>query len=118
MLAGRTPTHAEALHMSAVVALGCIICRIYGNTYSPAEIHHIDGKTKEGCHFRILPLCPGHHRLPDPKRPRRWVSRADGKKAFEAKYMPEEDLLVCVQKALELEREQTISTVRGKNGNT
>jgi hypothetical protein len=40
-----------------------------------------------------LPLCPCHHRIPG----KGWVSRADGKKAFEAEYLPEDDLLEITQ---------------------
>jgi hypothetical protein len=114
MLLGRTPTAEEQRHMRRVAALGCIICKIYRNQNTPAEIHHLDGKTKPGAHMRVLPLCALHHR----NHGKGYVSRADGKKAFEAEYMPEEDLLVCVDKALELDRESTISTVRGLHGNT
>lgn len=110
MLIGRAPTAAEDRHIKRVALLGCIICRIYLNKYTPAEIHHLDGKTKDGCHFQILPLCPQHHRLPG----KGYVSWADGKKKFEAAYMPVEDLLVCVDKALELEDQRTISTVRNR----
>jgi hypothetical protein len=112
MLPGRTPTADEARHLQRVTALGCIVCRIYRNQYTPAEPHHMDGKTKPGAHFRILPLCPPHHRIPG----KGYVSRADGKKAFEAEYMPEEDLWVCVEKALELEKQNTFRAVRSSNG--
>jgi hypothetical protein len=105
MLPGRAPTVEEKKYMQAVASVGCIICKLWGNNlYSPAEIHHVDGKTKPGCHFRILPLCPGHHRIPG----KTWVSRADGKKAFETAYMPEEDLIICTQKAVKLQQENTI----------
>jgi hypothetical protein len=100
MVYGREPTVEERAHMDAAAATGCIICRLYWHVYSPAEIHHIDGKTKPGCHFNILPLCARHHRISG----KGYVSRADGKKAFEEAYMPEEDLVVCVQKTIELER--------------
>jgi len=111
MLAGRAPTAAEKAYLDAVSNLGCIICLLYLNKESPAEIHHTDGKTKEGCHFKILPLCPPHHRWPGNGE---YVSRADGKKAFEAAYMPEEDLITVVRKAVELQGQQTIRAVRGK----
>ena len=47
--------------MSKVADLGCIVCINEFNLNSPAAIHHINGRTKEGCHFEILPLCPNHH---------------------------------------------------------
>lgn len=61
-LKGRKATVDEAQWMRDVAELGCIVCRLYLETYTPAEIHHIDGKTKRGCHYHIIPLCPEHHR--------------------------------------------------------
>ena len=61
MLASRKPTASEQRHMSAVAALGCIVCRREWGVYSPAAIHHISGKTKPGAHYRVLPLCGEHH---------------------------------------------------------
>ena len=58
---GRTPTSAEDRHMDAVAELGCVVCRIHLGVFSPAAIHHIDGKTKPGAHMRVLPICPNHH---------------------------------------------------------
>jgi hypothetical protein len=115
MLPGRTPTREESEYMGKVANVGCIICRLYLDLESPAEIHHTEGKTKVGCHFLILPLCERHHRTPGPG----YVSRADGKKAFEAAYMSEPDLIIVVRKAVELQQHQTIRAVRGtKHGNT
>ena len=93
MLAGRIPTKEERLWMDRIAQVGCIICRIFKKIETPAEIHHIDGKTKPGAHKRSLPLCVCHHRIPG----KAYVSRADGKKAFEAAYLPEEDLLEITQ---------------------
>jgi hypothetical protein len=92
-LAGRTPNKEESLWMDRIVQVGCIVCRIFKQVESPAEIHHLDGKTKPEAHKRTLPLCPCHHRIPG----KGWVSRADGKKAFEAEYLPEDDLLEITQ---------------------
>ena len=47
--------------MAAVAALGCVVCRIHLGVFSPAAIHHTDGKTKPGAHFLVLPICPSHH---------------------------------------------------------
>lgn len=41
--------------------VGCIACRIEGHFNDYVSIHHIDGRTKPGCHKRVLPLCAGHH---------------------------------------------------------
>ena len=58
---GRKPTAAEKQHMASVAALGCIVCRRELGVYSPAAIHHVDGKTKPGAHMRVLALCGRHH---------------------------------------------------------
>ena len=58
---GRQPTVAERRHMDAVAELGCVVCRREFGVFSPAAIHHTDGKTKPGAHFLVLPLCGAHH---------------------------------------------------------
>jgi len=60
-LKGRTPTAEEKRWMSKVADLCCIVCINEFGLESPAAIHHIIGKTKEGAHFQVLPLCPTHH---------------------------------------------------------
>lgn len=62
MLKGRSPTKAEAEHMERVRALGCIVCLKFYGVETPAEIHHINGRSDDGCHFWVLPLCAEHHR--------------------------------------------------------
>ncbi|MDC8832826.1 Ref family recombination enhancement nuclease [Alteromonas gilva] len=50
--------------------LGCICCINQGliSPFSggPVSIHHFDGRTKEGCHKKVLPLCAWHHDTPIP----------------------------------------------------
>lgn len=88
-LHGRTPNSKERAWLNVVSQLGCIVCRVHlGVSDTPAEIHHIEGKTKEGAHFLTLPLCPPHHRLPGEG----YVSRADGKPVFEKAYGTEYEL--------------------------
>jgi hypothetical protein len=41
--------------------VGCVACMRDGNFNPHVSIHHIDGRTKPGCHMRVLPLCAGHH---------------------------------------------------------
>lgn len=104
-LPGRKPTEEEARYLDDVAQLGCIICLLFLNIKgSPSEIHHPDGKTNPGCHMKAIPLCDKHHR----NRGRGYVSRADGKKAFEAAYMPEDDLITLTQEAVRLRRENTV----------
>tara|TARA_Y100000289_G_C3831139_1_gene103651 strand:- start:65 stop:364 length:300 start_codon:yes stop_codon:yes gene_type:complete len=59
---GRTPTADEKRWMDAISQLGCIVCKRTMAVYTPAEIHHLEGKTSEGCHFKTIPLCYEHHR--------------------------------------------------------
>jgi hypothetical protein len=57
----RSRTPADVLLHDRLAALGCIACMKDG-VFSPlVSIHHIDGRTKPGCHQLVLPLCAGHH---------------------------------------------------------
>jgi hypothetical protein len=107
MLPGRKPTADEARYLDDVASLGCIICLLYLNIKdSPAEIHHVDGKTKEGCHYKVIPLCTPHHRGEGSSKG--YSSRADSRRAFEKAYMSERDLIIVVQEAVRLKRENTV----------
>jgi hypothetical protein len=58
----RKPTKSEKILWTRMVeVVGCVACRIDGNANLAATIHHIDGRTKPGCHGLVLPLCAGHH---------------------------------------------------------
>ena len=57
----RTVTAAEKLLWSRLAALGCVACKKDGNFNTHVSIHHVDGRTKPGCHQLVLPLCAGHH---------------------------------------------------------
>lgn len=85
--------------MSRVRALGCVVCKQFHDEETPAEIHHVDGKTKEGAHFMVLPLCYIHHRagISVPAA----VSRHPYKADFEARYGTEEELLELVARMLD-----------------
>lgn len=74
--------------------LGCIVCLLEGLGETPPAIHHIDGKTKPGCHQKTLGLCKNHHQIKDNEKPQRWISRhGDGRHAFEEAYGDEYWLL-------------------------
>ena len=78
-------TKEEALHLSRVAELGCIICGM------PAECHHIRsgvGMGKRSSHFEVLALCPTHHRLGG-----HGIAIHAGRKTWEAKFGSENDLL-------------------------
>lgn len=85
----KAPTKAEREHMGKVADLGCIACRRLNYPDTPSEIHHIRsgvGMGQRNSHFKVIPLCPHHHRHgPDAVH----VSPA----AFQRKFGHEEDLL-------------------------
>lgn len=88
---GRPPNKDEKEFMDRMCQLGCIVCRNMGYMDSPASPHHIQGRTRPGAHYHIIPLCGKHHQVPDPEG--RWVSRhGDGKAEFEREHGTEEEL--------------------------
>lgn len=81
--------------------MGCIICNNVHGVYTEPAIHHIDGKTKAGCHDLTIPLCPKHHQYKDNEKPPRWISRhGDGRGAFEKEYGTEQELLEQVNRMI------------------
>lgn len=57
----RAVTGAEKVVWSKLAALGCIACMKDGRYNPHVSIHHVDGRTKPGCHMLVLPLCGPHH---------------------------------------------------------
>lgn len=58
----RAVTADEKLyHDRLATEIGCIACLLDGHRNTYVSIHHIDGRTKPGCHQLVLPLCAGHH---------------------------------------------------------
>ena len=90
--------------MNDVQSLGCIACRIEGRGNTPAEIHHIDGKTREGAHFHVLPLCYFHHRQGSDSE--LFTSRHPYKRRFEERYGPETELMFMVEELVMKMREE------------
>jgi len=86
--------------MQKVAALGCIVCLIFEGEFTPASIHHIDGKTKPGAHKKVLPLCFRHHQ--EGSCCDEWVSRHPHKAQFESRYATEQELLEKVHELLGL----------------
>lgn len=95
---GRNPTVKEKKHMDKVQQLGCIVCHLSGLEGVPAEIHHIEGKTKQNAHLKVLPLCYEHHRMG--VKTDLFVSRHPFKKEFEKRYGSEKLLLFKVMQLL------------------
>ena len=88
-LKGRAPTAGESAHMDRVQALGCIVCKLFYRMDTPCEIHHVDGKTKVGAHFRVIGLCASHHR----GAPGVISRHGSGKKLFQRTYGTEAELM-------------------------
>ena len=96
---GRTPTAAERRHMDKVAALGCIACRKDGMHNPYVSLHHVDGRTKQGAHFRVLPLCAGHHQ--DGTGAPGLIAVHPWKARFQERYGTQQDLLREVAQLLE-----------------
>jgi|TARA_R110000850_G_scaffold206196_1_gene332438 hypothetical protein len=95
---GRTPTVEEKKWMSAISDFGCVVCKKFLGVTSPAEIHHIDGKTKPEAHFNSIPLCYLHHRAGEDNE--RFTSRHPSKAKFVERYGAEHDLREYVREKI------------------
>lgn len=85
------PTKDERQWLDAIVAYGCVACRMDGRGIVPPAVHHIlRGGVRMG-HLFTLPLCdPGHHQNGAQFGK---VSRHPWKKRFEQRYGSEDFLL-------------------------
>jgi hypothetical protein len=82
----RAVTAAEkALWDRLAREVGCIACMKDGRFNDHVSIHHIDGRTKPGCHELVLPLCAPHHQQDDTDVLQR-VAVHPNKGAFEKLY--------------------------------
>ncbi len=91
-------TKAEKEYMGRIASMGCVICRNLGLGESPAEVHHIGNGTmgKRASNYETIPLCPAHHRTGG-----HGVAVHAGRKAFEAKYGTESELLEQTRRELD-----------------
>jgi hypothetical protein len=100
-LKGRPPTAEEARFMGKMGALPCIACLKDGWTNHEISLHHIDGRTKEGAHFLVLPICAGHHQAGTGPNPSLIAVHPD-KARFEARYGTQRELLAeCIAMLIE-----------------
>lgn len=74
-LKGRNPTVIEKRLANKIGEIGCICClnkKWYTTEMQEQEstkfisLHHIDGRTKDWAHAKVLPLCAYHHDIPAP----------------------------------------------------
>lgn len=93
---GRKPSAEEKRHLNRVGDMACIVCSLNCLGDTPAAIHHLEGKTKPGAHFKVIPLCGTHHQTGG-----YGVALHAGKKEFERRYGTENYLLEQTNKLLE-----------------
>lgn len=88
----RAVTAGEKAYWSRLASeVGCVACMRDGNFNPHVSIHHIDGRTKPGCHMRVLPLCAGHHQ-DGTGEDKSMVAVHPYKARFEALYGPQDEL--------------------------
>lgn len=88
---GRTPNTEEKAWMDRITQIGCVVCKLHHGVYTPAEVHHIDGKTKPDAHLKTIPLCYRHHRGGEDNEI--YTARHPFKRAFESRYGTQFELL-------------------------
>lgn len=65
MNGSRTPTKADRALWDKLAATGCIACRQDGIFNPHVSIHHLEGRSKEGCHEKVIAICGPHHQQDD-----------------------------------------------------
>jgi hypothetical protein len=94
------PTRAEKAHWSLLAEkVGCIACRLDGRPNPHVSIHHVDGRTKPGCHMLVLPLCGPHHQQDDTDPLDRCAVHPN-KADFERVYGKQADLIELCERIL------------------
>lgn len=97
----RAVTADEREQWDRLAGLGCIACMRDGVHQPVVSIHHIDGRTKPGCHKLVLPLCAGHHQQGTGEN-KELVAVHPYKARFEALYGSQEYLMQLCAKMLEV----------------
>ena len=91
------PTKAEKnYHDMLAEIVGCIACKLDGLSNHYGSIHHCDGRTKPGCHMKVLFLCAPHHQTGGIDAPsiHPWSAR------FYEKYGSKESLILMCKEIL------------------
>jgi len=88
----RPVTAEEQVFWDHLAGLGCIACMKDGVYQSLVSIHHVDGRTKPGCHKLVLPLCAGHHQDGTGEN-KSLIAVHPWKARFEARYGTQEELM-------------------------
>lgn len=96
----RAVTFTEKYLWSQLAALGCVACLKDGQYNPHVSIHHVDGRTKPGCHLLVLALCAPHHQHDDTD-PACRIGVHPFKARFEARYGTQEELMLYSAELLE-----------------
>lgn len=97
----RPVTAAEQEYWDRLASLGCIACMIDHVHQPEVSIHHVDGRTKPGCHMLVLPLCAGHHQ-DKTGNDKTLIAVHPDKARFEARYGTQEELMARCAALLEI----------------
>lgn len=89
----RAVTPAEKLMWDRLAQLGCVACLKDGQFNPHVSIHHVDGRTKPGCHQLVLALCAQHHQHDDTD-PAGRIGVHPNKARFEARYGSQAELML------------------------
>ncbi|WP_395406267.1 Ref family recombination enhancement nuclease [Pseudoduganella sp. UC29_106] len=93
----RAVTTEEKAFWDRLAGLGCIACMKDGVYQPVVSIHHVDGRTKPGCHKLVLPLCAGHHQ-DGTGEDKSLIAVHPWKARFEKTYGTQEELMAeCAQ---------------------
>jgi hypothetical protein len=81
---------ADKERYEKLAELGCIVCKLFEDEWSPIDVHHINGRTGNG-NQETLGLCFYHHR--EGSNCESHVSRHPWLTEFEQRYKTEAELL-------------------------
>lgn len=87
----------DGAYLNRVVSLGCLIC---GKRPTIHHVHKNEGMSQRASDYRSLPLCSQHH-----QHGGHGVAIEAGRKAFEANFGTEEELLEQVWDRLGIEED-------------
>lgn len=100
---GSSVSAASKRFHEQLASIGCIACLKDGRNNPIVSIHHIEGRTRQGAHMKVLPLCAGHHQ--DGTGAPGLVAVHPWKRRFEDMYGSQEQLLA---ECLEIIRQRSI----------
>ena len=103
IMLGRTPTADEKRHMDLVGDMVCYACEIDGRYNNCTLLHHVDGRTKPGAHFKVISLCSAHHQHDDTD-PLGRIGVHPWKKQWERLYGNSEEILKVIKHRIEIRK--------------